>query len=487
MRCLAIYDIMGIQDFIFSSNKLKENIGASAIVTKIFREDYIESAKTTFNSDASIDMNSGFKMKTNKDLKMEILYVGGGNALAVFNSSDNMIKFNKMFSRRVLENTGGGINLAFAYIETEFEDYEKDYKELRKRLSKNKQEHISTAFMKGISITREGVTDGEPAYTSDSGDVISLQAFLKRKATEKLEAGKSYSKEFDDYAGEKGEQFIAIIHIDGNNMGKIIESKLKGITTYEEAIKVLRSFSFNISDHFNTALEQAGSDLGTKNIPPFRVIVNEGDDITLVCNAKKAFKITEEILRNIDKDEFSACAGIAIIKPHFPFYKAYMLSEELCKSAKKKAKALDAQNPGSWMDVHIQQAGTQGALEQQRKNIYNIPGADPPSSNGYNEYNLLWRPFAINEENNDFNWNAFKEMAIKFEKEFPKSKLKELRKSLSQSIENAEISIKENEGRGRKLPTFNGSKDLYRKDSNSKKTITPYFDAIELIDFIKEK
>ena len=37
-QCIAIYDISGIQSFIFSTNKLREMVGGSKIVHKILFE-----------------------------------------------------------------------------------------------------------------------------------------------------------------------------------------------------------------------------------------------------------------------------------------------------------------------------------------------------------------------------------------------------------------------------------------------------------------
>ena len=37
-KCLTIYDVTGIQEFIFASNKAKENIGGSIYVQNIFKE-----------------------------------------------------------------------------------------------------------------------------------------------------------------------------------------------------------------------------------------------------------------------------------------------------------------------------------------------------------------------------------------------------------------------------------------------------------------
>jgi hypothetical protein len=54
----------------------------------------------------------------------------------------------------------------------------------------------------------------------------------------------------------------------------------------------------------------------------------------------------------MSKRGLAACAGVAIVKPHFPFYAAYGLAERLLKSAKTvKSKVTD--QPCSALDFHI--------------------------------------------------------------------------------------------------------------------------------------
>ena len=41
MEILAVYDTVGIQSYIFASNKLEENVGASKLVADVFAENGI--------------------------------------------------------------------------------------------------------------------------------------------------------------------------------------------------------------------------------------------------------------------------------------------------------------------------------------------------------------------------------------------------------------------------------------------------------------
>ncbi|MBK8184408.1 MAG: hypothetical protein IPK63_16655 [Candidatus Competibacteraceae bacterium] len=75
---------------------------------------------------------------------------------------------------------------------------------------------------------------------------------------------------------------------------------------------------------------------------PVRPIVYGGDDITLVCDARFALDLAAELLRawhhhtgDLLGEPAHACAGIALVRVHYPFYRAYQLAEDLCKKTKQ--------------------------------------------------------------------------------------------------------------------------------------------------------
>ena len=89
MSIMAVYDITGIQDYIFSSNKMKENIGASFIVQQAL-EKYLPDSIRAEDPNALVDWKNTkkFEMPDNESLNIEVVYIGGGNAMVAFKNKD---------------------------------------------------------------------------------------------------------------------------------------------------------------------------------------------------------------------------------------------------------------------------------------------------------------------------------------------------------------------------------------------------------------
>jgi hypothetical protein len=118
-----------------------------------------------------------------------------------------------------------------------------------------------------------------------------------------------------------------------------------------------------------------------QDLLPIVPLVLGGDDLTVLCEGYSALAFTRRYLAAFEDEtarsdlrggiiaqvaekalgcpRLSSCAGVAIIKPHFPFYSAYELSEQLLRSAKKvKQKVTHAMDgktpyPCSALDFHI--------------------------------------------------------------------------------------------------------------------------------------
>jgi hypothetical protein len=170
-----------------------------------------------------------------------------------------------------------------------------------------------------------------------------------------------------DFLGEDAD-WAAVIHVDGNNLGKLFrELDLRlaernpgdlSCTTYA---KSLRSSSEAVDEctreAFRTAFEAATAacrpDERIRGHAPVLPLVLGGDDLTVVCLGRVALMFVERFLTTFEEQtsrdpaigelapdgRLTACAGIAVVKPHFPFSAAYELAEELTKEAKTVVKA----------------------------------------------------------------------------------------------------------------------------------------------------
>jgi len=65
--------------------------------------------------------------------------------------------------------------------------------------------------------------------------------------------------------------------------------------------------------------------------------------------------------------KITACAGIAIVKEKYPFFKTYELSEELCKNAKS---SIEEGKIESRIDWHIVQGEYNNNLDEIRNTVY---------------------------------------------------------------------------------------------------------------------
>jgi hypothetical protein len=210
-----------------------------------------------------------------------------------------------------------------------------------------------------------------------------------------------------------------------------------------------------------------------KYILPIRPIVLGGDDITFVCDGKlgiyfsKLFIEAFEKKQISDKKKLTACAGVAIIKSKYPFYRGYELAEELCGSAKKKRR--ENKDLYSYLDFHISMGGLAGSLAQIREKYFKVP-----------QGNLIYSPYKFTSQD-DYSFDLFVNNTKTLRGSFPGNKIYELRQALTLSEESTKQFVQEMEYRKRKLPEIPGQYYHQTKLFDNKKT--PYFDMIELMEF----
>jgi len=550
MYKIALFDITGIQDFIFASNKLKENIGASLYVAELFNSMLSNQLRLSAGEKKVItnwDEQDRLSILDDESVATEIIYLGGGNAMLIFRDESLLKELVFQISAKVLKESYGQLAFAVGVVDSDLnESFEEIQKKLVEDLAIKKGELTRTSPMLGIGITRQGATDDLPAKEKylgpdqNKGEYLSASAIMKRDIAHRAQKG-SRKAEFvyrilpNEYAGfefniddlgqVEGENHIATIHIDGNNMGKTIRQILKNTTSFEDSAQAMRSISKKINESYETVMretiksfmdsvsdEEFRKKHSIKNpgekIIPIRPVVMNGDDITLITDGRLGISFAEEFLKCIVNTpmevegksySLSASAGIFISKSHFPFHRAYQMAEDLCSSAKKKGKIIAANckldDPGCWIDFHVAQSGVTNSISAVRKQ-YSV-GSQPPDpvanlyepDNVFEQYNLLWRPWKIDENEeglceiaNKYNWKHFKHIFNEFSK-WPKNRVKRLRNELIHGFEAAEKLVQEFISRDKKLPKFQGSNDLQYEENHNPTRQTIYFDALELTDF----
>jgi len=165
--------------------------------------------------------------------------------------------------------------------------------------------------------------------------------------------------------------WIAVIHADGNGLGgvfldfdKVIKNSAQNTAAANRYyIDTLRRFSIALDECTEAAFCTAAKTLRTaRDRLPIVPLVLGGDDLTVLCDGRQALEFAVQYIRQFQaeaakhadvrpvmkaviKRDLTASVGVAIVKPHFPFHRAYDLAEELLRSAKdhKPHAAIDFQ------------------------------------------------------------------------------------------------------------------------------------------------
>ncbi|MCE7987032.1 MAG: hypothetical protein DYG89_38150 [Caldilinea sp. CFX5] len=319
--------------------------------------------------------------------------------------------------------------------------------------------------------------------------------------------------DFDDLGRSKGDfSYIAVVHADGNGMGKTLQKIIQkfenqiGIDANRELIKRIRAFSKAVNKAGAAALravveevvhwsEQSSSNKSGNTVQEhkdklklsLRPIVFGGDDVTFVCDGRIGLKAAQIFLDAFCKQSIPdadgnkqlgrAAAGVAIVKTHYPFARAYQLSEQLCKNAKN---VFDRRAPA--IDWHLAQSGLFGDLNDIRQREYDeVRGSD-----GKIKSTLLMRPL-IMSDNPVGEWHTwqnfvsllktFQNAGLKDVQEWPRNKVMQLR----DAIRRGPVAVETFTAGYKKLPEIDPT-DSQHINTGLIGRRSVYFDAIEMIE-----
>ncbi len=264
--CLVVVDTTQIQSYIFASNRLAENIGASWLVKQATGAWALETIMQVASKHNIADPARGQldpqRCIERDNLEAEVIYATGGNVLVLFKDETLARQFVRQHSRRVLasapgltllfsiqcfdwaaapehvfdwsahpdgsgfnpERHGGGLYLA---VQHAFAD-----------LDRQKANRPFDAPLLGLGVTAACRSTGLPAthilsYGEDRNLPLSSSVVAKLRAAplatdelcEQFRAAIAgdfdFPSDLDQLGRTRGEQsFIAVVHIDGNGFGE---------------------------------------------------------------------------------------------------------------------------------------------------------------------------------------------------------------------------------------------------------------------------
>jgi len=484
---LLMIDITRIQSYVFNSNRLRDNIGASHLaaqaVTTAFPGSLLDAALT--------DVKGASR----------IVYAGGGNAMLLLPDGPALRQVVAALSRASLR-VAPGLTLAYGWAELEGDGADAFTAANRRafaRLDEHKRALQPPLPLSGLGVTAQCAATRLPAVgmTRPIGEterpVLAAAEVLAKEdvwraahdqllRTQPLDgdpamAGRSYRldypTDFDNLGRSEGEaSYIAVVHADGNGMGKRIEALLaRGYATIDDCVAALSDFSSTVQAAMQAALNavitrlhrsievdpelgqlvvraapgatttvrlkqaQRAGKLSRQDAPyflPLRPLIAAGDEVTFVCDGRLGLELAVTYLetfgrhKDSDGEPFSACAGVTILNAHYPFAQAYALSEELCAEAKRYRRRIGAK--GACLDWHISATGLGGTIEHIRRREYTIrPGGDV--------LHLELRPVTLGDNHMDplRSWKVVRDGLTSFQAERwqgRRSKAKALREAL---------------------------------------------------------
>lgn len=381
---LAVYDVSGIQEYIFATSKLRENVGASLIVGQILKEDLPQALTEVLGDKALVHWEQGkeFQLAKLDHIVAEIIYIGGGSAVVAYRTKEPYHTINGVLAKRLLAKSYT-LTLAVACVETNFENYGADRLKLAEKLEDVKAGMLRQRPMACLPLVeQEGLTGLPITYQSRYGENLSTVQALKQQAVEtyggksnlqlSLPGDAAFAVEMEDLISVKGEDsFVAVVHIDGNAMGKELQEKIIKLNDYDQAVREMRCLSQGIAQVYRDVMgdmvwkiyayvrdltPERGSSVPEQYILPLRPLILDGDDLTFICKGTLGIPLAAAFLRQLANQwspllSFTACAGVALVHSHFPFQLAYEIAESCCLHAKKRR--LAQRDQAGYIDFHL--------------------------------------------------------------------------------------------------------------------------------------
>jgi hypothetical protein len=411
---LVLIETSGNQNYIFSTNKLRENIGASELTFRTCANWVVDAiGQLTFtvprNCRTSAELrdilfNHELNPEiTGKDVQFEIILATSGKALVLVKAEANAKALIQNVTLRALKEAPGlEVTGAYQAVSLDTEELGIVNQKLHAlHQGVRAQKPSSNLRFLTLPVIEQCATSGLPAKIvsrvsdkpmsafSDAKEQVHEQGRRRIQQLLLQEDPRQFADDVNDLEATEKINWLAVIHADGNGLGEIFLKFHQHIgatcpAQNRDYINKLRRFSIALDicteTAFLAALPQLRQFENRPNLIPLVPLILGGDDLTVVCEGETALPFTHKFLTVFEEQtartaledgiipelakaalgvpRLSACAGVAIVKLHFPFSIAYSLAESLMKVAKTvKTHLLHPEKstpyPCSALDFHI--------------------------------------------------------------------------------------------------------------------------------------
>lgn len=356
-------EVKGIQNFVMRGKKLREIVGGSALIESMFGHDDQEEERSTLVQRAKRSILGS------RESDVRVMYCAAGGATMSFSDDSNGELLDRWISQWpiwVAENLPG-LQLAQAWVGSEavqaaFNGSVVTALAARLEAAKNQ---AAIDLPRATPVLEQGVRGGIAVAADLFGgsapqfaDLTSLRQLeassgeLNHRLRNRFFGGElqSHFELPSDLNQISGDGYLAVVHIDGNRVGRLLSSLGADLDRFTQ-------FSRALSESTRRAVQEASDRAlieSHNNVALGRPIVVGGDDVTAVMRADRALLFTRTFIKAFEEEtgnrlggmneikealggaqRLTASAGIAFIRRNHPFSDGYHLAEALCKRAKR--------------------------------------------------------------------------------------------------------------------------------------------------------
>ena len=392
---LALYDCRSKQEYIYRTNRIRQISGASRILANVYTDFYGAAAVygihiiNTWREDIADGRSFSAEKFAESGKEGIVLYEGGGNLFIVYQNKDICLRANRILSRMLLERTYSVTAIA-AYTDVDVtDDFAADIDRLYQEKLRLKNLGTYSIPCNVLPFTQIDRQTFLPIVSKKNGAEMTADAQPKEYSYQEQKDSEDESdvmlneEELDRIIRKKGDDsLLAIIYIDGNDMGNKVKACTDGMHGYSESVDALRSFSVRTDRlfvqnplraieeylHRKNQDEQASIRAGKTHRHSYRKVIGGGDEITLICRAEDAADIVTAYFAALTESEpltggipNAACAGIAVFHSHAPFADVYEIAEACCESGKRVTRASGSTK--NYIDFHFCHSGITNSLD----------------------------------------------------------------------------------------------------------------------------
>lgn len=590
---IVLIETSGNQRFIFATNKLRENVGASELTYQIGTKYVLAAAGSTYKYEHDKNGNQLRKLLLDErpieaasdENAVEIIIATSGKALLLTRSEEKAHEIVREVTKAAFRAMPGlTIHGASCAVRDDLTDIHTAVGSVHRRLEQNRHRipSVQQRFQR-LPFVAPCATSGLPAsqtYKHESlpeTEETKPHSLLSVTKQEQAKNGRNRLQAIIQSVNSnvklieninrlenrfKGTKWLAVIHADGNGLGTIflnfdkhlpLEHSPDGKTLKNEAdarkyIDAYRKFSIALDictlnaagfalEYFQKSWREKNQEktgIDTSELP-FIPLILGGDDLTVLCDGGYAVRFAKDFLERFEQEttrldergnfreitehlrieingtekeiipfiarnanpkgaeRLGSAAGIAIVKPHYPFHSAYTIAESLLRSAKQVKIKVPAV-PCSALDyhVHYDTSGSDLGLVREKLEV------------GGGETLLYKKPYVVTKEI-DYQWiesRTFKKLQEKIEAmqdnseetQIPNSQLHKIRESLfyGQAEADAEMRLVESRCQAPDARHENFKRVLEKDDSlfvtdEDGKKITGFLDALDLVEFWQQE